>query len=63
VARRLTLTELVMGFLVLVVSVAAVSCALYSLFDARDQSALVFAAGGIYLAVWAAVRLCAPSRA
>ena len=60
VVRPLTVTQAMVGFAVLIASVAAVSCGLLSFLDDREQQAFLFAAGGGYLVLWSAVRLCGP---
>ncbi len=57
VGREITLAQVCGSALALAVSTAACSLALMLFFADREQPAAIFAAGGLTLTLWAAIRL------
>jgi hypothetical protein len=55
--REITLAQVASWMLALAGSAAALSCAFLLFFSDREQRAATFAAGGLMLAVWAAIHL------
>lgn len=58
--RPLTVGEAFTYLLALAAAVAALSSSFVLVFDGRDWQAVVFALGGGYLVLWAALRLTGP---
>jgi hypothetical protein len=58
--RRLTLLDALVALASLLAGAATFSCALYALMSDRPWAAAIFASGGIYLVLWAAVRVAGP---
>jgi hypothetical protein len=57
VKRELTLIDAALGLLVIGGGVATLCFAFFSLMEGRGWQAVAFARGGLYLSLWAGLRL------